>query len=188
MKNNMAADMPHLVEHDGGALPRNAVLPVVVGGVHGGAAEHAGDSAGSIGAIIGDATPGGRGADVTGVVVSQEGFYAHKLPHECTTSQFASRNQLTRETQRNEANPLQSSARHNTQCANVCNDERATPSCSSTAPLGQGPTSCAVPRPEATYNCKGRQCCTRLSVSALWSLHAPRLCHRTPATHAAPWA
>ena len=79
MKNNMAADMPHLVEHDGGALPRDAVLPVVVGGVHGGAAEHAGDSAGSIGAVIGDATPGGRGTDVASVVVSQEGLYTHKF-------------------------------------------------------------------------------------------------------------
>ena len=33
----------------------------------------------TIGAVIGDATPGGRGADVTGVVVSQEGLDAHKL-------------------------------------------------------------------------------------------------------------
>jgi hypothetical protein len=72
------------VEHDGGALPGDTVLPVVVGGVHGGAAEHAGDGAGGIGAIIGDATPGRRGADVTGVVVGQEGLNAHKLlqhPH-----------------------------------------------------------------------------------------------------------
>ena len=71
--------MPHLVEHDGGALPGDAVLPVVVGGVHRGAAEHAGDGAGGIGAVIGDATPGGRGANVTGVVVSQEGLDAHEL-------------------------------------------------------------------------------------------------------------
>jgi hypothetical protein len=70
---------PHLVEHDGGALPGDTVLPVVIGGVHGRAAEHAGDGAGSIGAVIGDATPGGRGADVTGVVVGQEGLDAHKL-------------------------------------------------------------------------------------------------------------
>ena len=35
-----------LVEHDGGALPWDTVLPVVVGGVHGGAAEHASDGAG----------------------------------------------------------------------------------------------------------------------------------------------
>jgi hypothetical protein len=67
------------VEHDGGALPGDTVLPVVVGGVHGSAAEHAGDSAGGIGAVIGNATPGGRGADVSGVVVSQEGLDAHKL-------------------------------------------------------------------------------------------------------------
>ena len=33
----------------------------------------------TVGAVIGDATPGGRGADVTGVVVSQEGLDAHKL-------------------------------------------------------------------------------------------------------------
>ena len=71
--------MPHLVEHDGGALPGDAVLPVVVGGVHRGAAEHAGDGAGGIGAVIGDATPGGRGANVTSVVVGQEGLDAHKL-------------------------------------------------------------------------------------------------------------
>jgi len=67
------------VEHDGGALPGDTVLPVVVGGVHGGAAEHAGDGAGGIGAVIGDATPGGRGADITGMVVSEEGLDAHKL-------------------------------------------------------------------------------------------------------------
>ena len=69
----------HLVEHDGGTLPRDAVLPVVVGGVHGRAAEHAGDGAWGIGAVIGDATPGGRGANVTSMVVSQEGLDAHKL-------------------------------------------------------------------------------------------------------------
>ena len=71
--------MPHLVEHDGGALPGDAVLPVVVGGVHRGAAEHAGDSAGGSGTVIGDASPGGRGANVTSVVVGQEGLDAHKL-------------------------------------------------------------------------------------------------------------
>jgi len=64
----------NLVEHDGRALPGDTVLPVVVGGVHGGATEHAGDGAGSVGAVIGDATPGGGRADVTGVVVSQEGL------------------------------------------------------------------------------------------------------------------
>ena len=67
------------MEHNGGALPGDTVLPVVVGGVHGGAAEHASNSAGGIGAVIGNATPGGRGADVSGVVVSQEGLDAHKL-------------------------------------------------------------------------------------------------------------
>jgi len=71
----------HLVEHDGGALPGDTVLPVVVGGVHGGAAEHAGDGAGGVGTVVSDATPGGRGADVTGVVVSQESLDAHKLPN-----------------------------------------------------------------------------------------------------------
>ena len=74
------------MEHDGGALPGDTVLPVVVGGVHGGAAEHAGDGAGGIGAVIGDATPGGRGADVTGVVVSEEGLDAHKLRTGSSTS------------------------------------------------------------------------------------------------------
>jgi hypothetical protein len=70
----------HLVEHDGRALPGDTVLPVVIGGVHRSAAEHAGDGAGGVGAVVGDATPSGRGADVTGVVVSQEGLDAHKLP------------------------------------------------------------------------------------------------------------
>jgi len=70
---------PHLVEDDGGALPRDTILPVVVGGVHGSATEHAGHGARGIGAIIGDATPGGRGANVAGVVMSQEGLDAHKL-------------------------------------------------------------------------------------------------------------
>jgi len=71
--------IPHLVEDDGGALPWNTVLPVVVGGVHRGAAKHASDGAGGIGAVIGDASPGGRGADITGVVMSQEGLDAHEL-------------------------------------------------------------------------------------------------------------
>ena len=75
----MSVDIPHLVEHNGGALPGDTVLPVVVGGVHGGAAEHASDGAGGIGAVIGNATPGGGGSDVTGMVVSQEGLNAHKL-------------------------------------------------------------------------------------------------------------
>ena len=70
---------PRLVEHHRGALPGHAVLPVVVSGVHGRAAEHAGDGAGGVRAIVGDATPGRRGADVASVVVSQEGLYAHKL-------------------------------------------------------------------------------------------------------------
>jgi hypothetical protein len=48
-----------LVEHDGGALPWDTVLPVVVGGVHGGAAEHAGDGAGL------QEKGGGRGPVVT---------------------------------------------------------------------------------------------------------------------------
>eukprot|EP00291_Cryptomonas_curvata_P000656 CAMPEP_0172180378 /NCGR_PEP_ID=MMETSP1050-20130122/17189_1 /TAXON_ID=233186 /ORGANISM="Cryptomonas curvata, Strain CCAP979/52" /LENGTH=112 /DNA_ID=CAMNT_0012853463 /DNA_START=37 /DNA_END=371 /DNA_ORIENTATION=- len=39
----LAAD--DLVEHNRGALPGNAVLPVVVGGVHRRAAEHASDGA-----------------------------------------------------------------------------------------------------------------------------------------------
>ena len=34
----------------------------------------------SIRAVIGDAAPGGGRADVAGVVVSQEGLDAHKLP------------------------------------------------------------------------------------------------------------
>ena len=72
-------DTPRLVEHDGGTLPGDTVLPVVIGGVHGRAAEHAGDSTGSIRTVVSDATPGGRGADVAGVVVSQEGLNAHKL-------------------------------------------------------------------------------------------------------------
>jgi len=79
VKNKMSVDIPHLVEDDGGALPGDTVLPVVVGGVHRGAAEHAGDGTRSIRAVIGDATPGGRGANVTGVMVSQEGLDAHKL-------------------------------------------------------------------------------------------------------------
>ena len=72
-------DIPHLVEDDGGALPGHTVLPVVVGGVHRGAAEHASDGARGIGAVIGDASPCGRGADITGVVMSQEGLDAHEL-------------------------------------------------------------------------------------------------------------
>eukprot|EP00961_Rhodomonas_salina_P131616 1771526-Rhodomonas_salina.3 len=68
-----------LVEHDGGALPGDAVLPVVIGGVHRGAAEHARDGAGGIGAVVGDTTPGRGGTNVTGVVMSQEGLDAHKL-------------------------------------------------------------------------------------------------------------
>lgn len=79
VKNKLSVDVPHLVEDDGGALPGDTVLPVVIGGVHGGAAEHAGDGAGGIGAVIGDATPGGRGTNVTSVVMSQEGLDAHKL-------------------------------------------------------------------------------------------------------------
>ena len=75
----MSVDIPHLVEHNGGALPGDTVLPVVVGGVHGSATEHASDRARGVGAVIGNATPGGGGADVAGVVVRQEGLYAHKL-------------------------------------------------------------------------------------------------------------
>jgi len=73
--------LSYLVEHDWGSLPRNAVLPVVVGGVHRGAAEHASNSAGGIRTIISDATPGRRRTDVTGVVVGQEGLHSHKLQH-----------------------------------------------------------------------------------------------------------
>eukprot|EP00286_Rhodomonas_abbreviata_P020996 CAMPEP_0181302750 /NCGR_PEP_ID=MMETSP1101-20121128/8171_1 /TAXON_ID=46948 /ORGANISM="Rhodomonas abbreviata, Strain Caron Lab Isolate" /LENGTH=73 /DNA_ID=CAMNT_0023408237 /DNA_START=151 /DNA_END=372 /DNA_ORIENTATION=+ len=71
--------MNTLVEHDGGALPGDTVLPVIVRGVHRGAAEHAGNGAGSVGTVIGNATPGGGGTNVTGVVVCQEGLDAHKL-------------------------------------------------------------------------------------------------------------
>jgi hypothetical protein len=39
----------------------------------------AGRSPYSVGAVIGDATPGGGRADVTGVVVSQEGLDTHEL-------------------------------------------------------------------------------------------------------------
>ena len=70
---------PRLVEHHGGALPGHAVLPVVVSGIHGRAAEHAGDGAGGVGAVVSDATPGRRGAHVARVVVGQEGLNAHKL-------------------------------------------------------------------------------------------------------------
>jgi len=79
VKNKLSVDVPHLVEDDGGALPGDTVLPVVIGGVHGGAAEHASDGARGIRTVIGDATPSGRGANVTGVVMSQEGLNAHKL-------------------------------------------------------------------------------------------------------------
>jgi len=92
------------MEDDGGALPGDTVLPVVIGGVHGGAAEHAGDGARGIRAVIGDATPSGRGANVTGVVMSQEGLNAHKLH-----SQRKERN----------VNILTSSNHHNSKKTNI---------------------------------------------------------------------
>eukprot|EP00284_Hemiselmis_tepida_P007156 CAMPEP_0174922622 /NCGR_PEP_ID=MMETSP1355-20121228/6008_1 /TAXON_ID=464990 /ORGANISM="Hemiselmis tepida, Strain CCMP443" /LENGTH=61 /DNA_ID=CAMNT_0016168231 /DNA_START=146 /DNA_END=328 /DNA_ORIENTATION=+ len=57
LKGRRTARLPwsNLVEDNGGALPGHAVLPVIVGGVHGRAAEHAGDGAGSVRAVIGDA-------------------------------------------------------------------------------------------------------------------------------------
>jgi hypothetical protein len=67
------------VEHNRGALPGDAVLPVIVGGVHRSAAEHASDGAGGIGAIISNATPHGRGANITSVVVGDERLHTHKL-------------------------------------------------------------------------------------------------------------
>ena len=83
------------VENDRGALPRGTVAPVVVGGVDGSTAcphqlgqnptgrepnsvgemaltEHAGNSAGSIRAIVRDSTPSRRRPDVAGVVMSEE--------------------------------------------------------------------------------------------------------------------
>jgi hypothetical protein len=69
----------NLMEHDRGALPGNAVLPVIVGGVHRSAAEHTSDGAGSIGTIVSNASPGGRGANVTSVVVGDERLHTHKL-------------------------------------------------------------------------------------------------------------
>jgi hypothetical protein len=67
------------MENDRGALPGNAVLPVIVGGVHRSAAEHTGDSAGSVGTVIGDTTPDRGRADVTSVMVGNECLYTHEL-------------------------------------------------------------------------------------------------------------
>jgi len=73
------------VEDNGRALPGDTVPPVVVGGVHRRAAEHAGDGARGIGAVIGDATPLRGGSNVAGVVVGQEGLDAHELRSEEAT-------------------------------------------------------------------------------------------------------
>ena len=67
------------MEHDRGALPGNAVLPVIVGGVHRRAAEQTSDGAGSIRTIISNATPDRRGANVTSMVVGDERLHAQKL-------------------------------------------------------------------------------------------------------------
>ena len=70
---------PYLVEHDRGALPGNAVLPVIVGGVHRRAAEQTSDGAGSIRTIISNATPDRRGANVTSVVVGDKRLHSQEL-------------------------------------------------------------------------------------------------------------
>ena len=67
------------MEHNRGALPGNAVLPVIVGRVDRSAAEQAGDGAGSIGTIVSNATPDRRGANVTSVVVGDERLHTQQL-------------------------------------------------------------------------------------------------------------
>ncbi len=71
--------MQSSVEHNRGALPGHAVLPVIIGRVHRSAAEHASNGARSIRAIIGNATPGRGRTNVTSVVVGDERLHTQKL-------------------------------------------------------------------------------------------------------------
>ena len=78
-KSRSAGIQNDLVENHRGALPGNAVLPIIVGGVDRSAAEHASNSARGIGAVIGNATPHGGRANVTSMMVGNECLDAHKL-------------------------------------------------------------------------------------------------------------
>mmetsp|Transcript_43566 Transcript_43566/g.91225 ORF Transcript_43566/g.91225 Transcript_43566/m.91225 type:complete len:222 (-) Transcript_43566:346-1011(-) len=68
-----------LVEDHRGALPRRAVPPVIVSGVHRCATEHAGNGAGSVRAIVRNTTPRRRRADISGMVMSKERLHAQQL-------------------------------------------------------------------------------------------------------------
>ena len=60
-------------------LPGNAVLPIIVGGVHRSAPEQTSNSARSIGTIVGNATPDGRRANIASMVVGNKCLNAQQL-------------------------------------------------------------------------------------------------------------